>query len=166
MMLRRVEAATVFPVTLEQAKAQCRVDAGDDDELIGALIAAANETVGEMTGLVLGAETWDQTVTDPTGAVRLLLEPIAELVSINGASADDYALDTACRTVTGPWPAGEVVIRFVAGGEDAPGLRQALLMLVAQWYLHREATSETEQRPVPLSVQALVDLHRRGWVKA
>ncbi|NPD15269.1 hypothetical protein HOY34_08660 [Xinfangfangia sp. D13-10-4-6] len=44
----------------------------------------ANEMVGNMAGLVLGAEVWELTVTDPVGPVVLPLAPVAGLVWVNG----------------------------------------------------------------------------------
>src|SRR5574337_835663 len=68
-MLRAVTQATVEPVTLDEAKAHLRVDDGDSDTLIGALINAAREIVERQTGYALAAASYEWTPegdrTDP-----------------------------------------------------------------------------------------------------
>ncbi|WP_018266519.1 head-tail connector protein [Methylosinus sp. LW4] len=56
--LRLVTDAASEPVTLADAKAYARVDLGDDDILITALIAAARRRVEKETGLALLTQSW------------------------------------------------------------------------------------------------------------
>lgn len=169
MSLRRVAAATVFPVSLIEAKAQIRDDLGAEDALISHYIATANEKIGDMAGLVLGAETWELTVADPVGAVSLPLIPVASLVSVNGdEDISGYALtiDGDCASVTGDWPAGQVVIRFTVGGNVPLVLKQAMLLLIGHWCLNRGAASEETLTEIPYAIESLVSEQRRGWAKA
>lgn len=169
MTLRRVTAATVFPVTLAEAKAQIRDDLGAEDDLIRHYIAVANEKIGTMAGLILGAEVWELIVTDPVGAVSLPLVPVAALISVNGdedVSGYTLEVDGDCASVSGDWPAGQVVIRFTSGGSAPLALKQAMLLLIGHYDENRSATSEEAVAEVPYAIESLVSDHRRGWVRA
>lgn len=169
MSLRRVTAATTYPVTASEAMAQCRVDGREEEDLISHYIAVANEKVGLMAGLVLGEETWELTVEDPDGAVTLPVAPVSALVSVNGSTdLAGYALtvDGDCASVTGDWPSGKVVIRFKAGGKAPLALKQAMLLLVGHWMAYRETVSEEAVTEIPYAVESLVSDHRRGWFAA
>jgi hypothetical protein len=155
-------------VALDEAKAQCRVSHDDEDGLIADDIAAAVEKVGAMAGLVLAPEVLELTVTDPDGDVCLPLVPVTALVSVNGdtdVSGYTLTIDGDAATVSGEWPAGDVVIRFNAGGETAPMLKKAILMLVAHWNRTREAAGDDMKAP-PFGVEELVAECRRGWISA
>lgn len=169
MSLRRVIGPSEYPVTLEDAKRQCRVICDDEDAMFARLIATANEVVGEDAGLVLAPETWELRVTDPVGAVALPLVPVTALVTINGADASGYMLsiDGDCATVSGDWPEGEVAIRFKAGGDVPQALRHAMLMLISYWFdEERGVVGEDQASKTAYAVEGLVARHRRGWVKA
>jgi uncharacterized phiE125 gp8 family phage protein len=47
------------PIDLDQAKTQCRVDGGADDQYISTLISVAREHVETVTQLQLLTQTWD-----------------------------------------------------------------------------------------------------------
>lgn len=61
----RVSAPSEPIITLEQAKAQLRVDHSDDDTLIGTLLEAASSTIEEMSGRALVEQTWKQSEPGP-----------------------------------------------------------------------------------------------------
>lgn len=167
MSLTRVSQG-VLPLTLEEAKGQCRIapEIHDFDAEIMDLNKAATGKVSSMTGLILADETWELTVTDPVGVVALPFLPVTGLISVNG-SADGYIIkiDGDCATVEGDWPDGDVAIRFTAGGDVPPELKHAIRILIAQWFRDREATGE-QTVEVPYAVESLVSDYRRGWVKA
>lgn len=167
-MLKRVTAASVFPVTLAEAKLQCRVDYDDDDTLFLHYIAAANEKIGAMCGLVLGEEVWELTVTDPVGEVALCKPPVTSLVSVNGEVATAYTMtvDGDLAVVSGDWPAGKVAIQFTAGGDAPLGAKSAMMFLIAHWYQNREGTSTDVPKEIPYAIESMVSEHRRGWVQA
>ena len=56
------------PVSVAEAKAFARIDGGDEDALVGALIAAARLHVEGDTGRALITQTW-RVVTCPKGRV-------------------------------------------------------------------------------------------------
>jgi len=59
MYLTIATKPTAEPVTVAQAKTQCRVDTSDDDTYIGTLITAARRYVERVTNRVLITQTWD-----------------------------------------------------------------------------------------------------------
>lgn len=62
MGLQLVTAPTSDPVTLVEAKTQCRVDHDEDDGLIAGYILAAREAVEVFTRRKLFTQTWDYTI--------------------------------------------------------------------------------------------------------
>jgi uncharacterized phiE125 gp8 family phage protein len=63
------------------------------------------------------------------------------------------------------YPAAPIQVTYVAGYGDDPHdlpqhLRQAMLMLLAHWHEHREASGEVRLSDVPFAVESLVRLHR------
>lgn len=188
--IQRTVAPAVEPITLVEAKAQCRVDADDEDALIGALISAAVDLVdGEGTlGRAMITQTWAQWVPESPGIVRLLMGPFQSLFSVEYFDSDGV-LQTAVlgdfearragdfyevRPKEGKtWPTAQnradaIKITYVAGFGDAAsdvpqGIRHALLLMVAHFYANREASTDLDLRDLPMAVDALLNRHRVGW---
>ena len=59
MGLKLITPPAAMPLTLEEAKAHLRVVANDEDNLIGAYLAAATANVEAWLGRVLVDQTWD-----------------------------------------------------------------------------------------------------------
>jgi uncharacterized phiE125 gp8 family phage protein len=178
-------AAASTPVTLAEAKAHLRVDGSDEDDLITALVEAATSAVEEETGRALVTQTWDYAVAQPSGKVYLPLHPVA---SVSTLTYYDTADSAQTLTVSdyylfkGPdkawlepkdnvdWPemkdrADALTVTFVAGQAvaDVPqALKQAVLLLVAHWFEHREAVGDTSE--LPLAYGYLTAQHKLGWV--
>ncbi len=169
MTLRRVQKAVAFPVTIDAARETCK-SSPEDDPLLDLYIAAANEKIVFMAGIVLAEEVWEITATNVRGALDLVLVPVAALISVQSGGGDlpgfTLVIDGDRATVSGPWPQGDVVVRFRVGGDVPDGLVLAMHFLIAHWYEHREAASETQLYEVPYAVESLVSEHRRGWVAA
>lgn len=180
MILRLVTAPTVEPVSLTEAKTQCRVDIADDDTYISALITAARSHL-EMIArpqLAMITQTWECLLDDWPGGDTLELRPypLQSVTSVKytdqaGAettySSANYLVDTysepgRLRLKTGAsWPSASlrelngVAIRFVAGYGAAGTavdmqLRQAILLLVAHWYENREPVLTTGAQAVSM----------------
>ena len=175
----RTAAPAVTPVSLAEAKAHCRVDHGDDDALITALIASATGYLDGWSGILgraLVNQTWAQKFpTFPAGAViGLVLTPVSSIASITYYDADNnpQTLDTSVYTLLedelGPfvtlqvdeiWPStyareDAVTVTYVAGygaaGSDVPApIRQAMLLMIGHWHENREAVV-TGQAPAEL----------------
>jgi len=187
MFLTRQTAPSDRVVTLAEAKADMRVVSDLDDAMIDRLLWTAQETVEEMCGRPLNAQTWRLELAGLTAREPLELPrtPVRELSAIAYYDADN-ALQTAdlgdfdlygdrdrafVRPVVGAsWPAvynrdDAMRVDFIVGYEadfTPEGLRAAVIMLAAHWF-HRP---DADAREVPTAVEALVGLHRLGWVRA
>ena len=153
------------PVSLAEARAFLRVDDTAEDELIATLIAAARIHVESVTSRALLSQSWRLALEEwpASGAVGFPITPVLQLVAVRyfGALGEPHEIDLA--EVTTDLAAGraflpaaptlvsaplrrqhEVELDFTAGfgesADDVPAdLRQAMLMLVAYWFEHRDA---------------------------
>lgn len=62
MGLELITAPTSEPVSLVEAKAQCRIDIADEDGLIAGYILAARQAAEDFTRRKLATQTWDYTI--------------------------------------------------------------------------------------------------------
>jgi uncharacterized phiE125 gp8 family phage protein len=128
---------SVEPVTLAEAKAFLRVDTGDDDALIAALVTAAREACERFTGRSLVTQTWTLFRDDWPGraAIEIPRPPVLSIVHVKTYDDTDAATvwpssNYFVDTVSQPgrliaragvaWPkvartAASIEIRFVAG---------------------------------------------------
>ena len=172
----------IEPLTLIEAKAFMRVDHGDDDDVITALIAAARVHVEAMTRRALLAQTWrfvlDAWPRDGRFAPRIA--PLRDLVAARVFDADgtardidgeSFVVDPASNAIAAPCFALPVPGRATAGialdvrcgygaeaGDVPADLRQAIRLLLAHWYDNRVATADGAA--VPVSVSALLAPYR------
>jgi len=152
------------PVSLTEAKAQCRVTIPDEDAYITSLIAVARERVEEFTRRALMEQEWVAKYADwPSD--RVLIIPRPPLVSVDAVkywdstgteitvSASDYVQDvedlfgvvrlkdsfgTPSLSPDHPNP---IKVEFTCGygaAEDVPSrAKQAIMMMVNNWYDNR-----------------------------
>jgi uncharacterized phiE125 gp8 family phage protein len=164
MALKLITAPTEEPLTLTEAKLQCRVDGSDEDTLLTSLITVARQMVEQRTGRAVLTQTWELALDDfPRGAIDLLMAPVQSITSVKyidqdgveqTVSSSNYALDSygvQHQVVPGygfRWPAARdithaVKVRFVAGyasKADVPAsLKQWMLLAIATMYKNREA---------------------------
>ena len=187
MLLRRVGDAGTRPVSLDQGKAYLRVTNSAEDTLIAALIAAACDLVGEMSGRVLASETWAWSQPSFSGTETLPKSPVLALTSVayvNSAGAaitatlgnfvlylnDDLAQISPINGAD--WPDGDtsrpdgVTVTFTAGYTALPdSLRMAVLLLLGHYYTNREAVGAGMEE-LPLSIHHLTSAYRIGWAAA
>ncbi len=167
MVMTRLQAPAVEPVTLSEAKAHLRVTSTNEDGLIATLIASAREEVEAATGIVLITQDWRLylDIWPTSGVVRLPKHPVQQISQVTVFDAlgtpvssvpSASQLDRASRparfarpeSIGNPTAAmNGVEIDFRAGfgntGVDVPdGLKRAILLLVAFWFEHR-GTGET-----------------------
>jgi len=173
--LVRTTAPAGAPITLSQAKAQIRVDHNDEDVLIQHYIDAATSLLDGPTGILgrcLVTQSWQMVIDALTGPVLL---PFPDS-TIDGAVFTDTAAGTLAydlalqdqRLLLRP-SSGHgrpVEITFTAGygaASDVPAaIRQAMLLLIGQWYDNREAvTVGAAGSPMPMAVDALLAPYRR-----
>ena len=168
MGLQRVTAATAKPISRQEVKSHLNLQGTtQDDCLIDDLIDSAVDYVERVVsgGKALSTQTWDWVLPEfPGDSFELPKPPLSSVTHIKYFDADNtqqtlsstasdfyvvtgtYAPGSVSAPSTAPWPSvydrpDSVTIRFVCGttGEAEPTLRQAIRMLVAHWYEHRES---------------------------
>ena len=177
------------PVTLDEAKSQCRVDGNESDVLLERLIKVAREVVEKRTGRVLRAQKLTFSIDGFGRPLSLPRAPINAILSISytdhtGAAAilgaDRYALRRPLGVPTlrllgsSPVPSvhrdGDVVIEVEAGyanGEVPETLRHAILMIVADVFKNPESSVEgvtSQAVAVPVGVATLLADERLSWL--
>lgn len=182
-----IGAPAIEPVSLADAKSWLRVDAGDDDELIQALIVSARMTLEAYTRRFFITQSWRlvfdvwPTSTQTAATLALPFAPFQSLTAIRLFDANDNTQLLAPTTYRAP-PASEggrivfiatpptpgrsadgIEIDFSVGygarAEDTPEpLRRALLMLVAHW---RENRGDAAGAALPPTVATLAKPFRR-----
>jgi uncharacterized phiE125 gp8 family phage protein len=186
MALVLTSAPALEPVTVAEAKAHLRIDHASEDALIAGLIATARQHIEAALGLALITQSWSWRLDAwPGAAVALPLRPVQAVGAVCVTAADgavatlapeSYLLDGAgvpprLVATAPPWPrpapaAQGIEIAFTAGYGAAASavpapIRQALLLLVAHWYEHREPVQPGSAAPVPDTVAALLAPYRR-----
>lgn len=170
------------PVTLAEAKAWLRLDTDDEDMLVTALMLAARMVVEAAIRRVLVTQTW-RLVYDFWPVAPIPVAPLSAVtaVRVHDAAGSTQALAPAAyRLVGGPdegrlvfpqmppasgRPASGIEIDVVAGyggPADVPQpLKQAILMLVAQWHENRGDAEAASPDRLPPAVAALLAPYRR-----
>jgi len=179
---------TVEPVSLAEAKTQCRIDADDEDVYITSLITAAREYVEEMLDIAIMPQNliarydtfplWEIVLPRPpmapatvTVTYRNEAGQTLSLSSANGDfQVDQHAVPPRIYpNYTGVWPAvrgdeNSVLVQWRAGYDSPPGvLKAACLLLVAHWFEMRQpvVTGFSQVLPVPHTFESL--LAASGW---
>lgn len=172
-------------IDLTAGKAWLKKETSDEDALIGGLVSAAVATIEAQTGKNMSVKAFTQELGGfPCGypyTVKLLRGPVVTVDSIEYDPSDGSgAVEvTEFRLVEGRnaallpaygevWPLtldgpGTVRISGTAGYADgeAPDLDQAALMLVAHWYMNREAVNVGNiTSELPLGVEMMIRPYR------
>lgn len=158
-------APALEPITVAEAKLNCRVDHAVDDTLFADVIKAMRERAEHETGRALITQTWDLLLDAfPCAEIELGKPKVLSIVSVTyldpaGVSqtidSANYTLDSASLpgwvlpAVGYEWPATQqaanaVRVRFTAGygpaSTDVPAaIRQWIQAQVAAAYRNREA---------------------------
>ncbi len=189
MPLLLTSGPALEPVSLVEAKDHLRVDHGDEDILISSLIVAARIHLETLLGVVFISQQWNVVLDEwPAGASFEL--PLAPVQSISAVtlynevdvasilSSSNYALDALSQPARFIWrgavprPSPErcyngieisLTAGFGAAASDVPQpLRQAILLLVAHWYEHREPVGlASEVHEIPQMISMLTSSYRR-----
>lgn len=170
MGLVQSSAPATWPVTLDEAKFQCRVDGTKSDLGLQALIEDATDKVEAVLGRSLMAQTWQLTLDEFADEIVLPRGPVAAAPAItyldeDGASqplsSDLYEVDLTSdpqrivRRAGASWPStadrvNAVTITYTANYTAVPRrVKRAILLLIATWYDDRTAD-------VPQAVYSLV----------
>ena len=183
--LVRVSHPVVDPVTLSEAKTQCRVDTNADDAYIASLIRMATNTVEELLDTSFISQAW-QVSYDlfPIWAIILPRAPMAQgtvtvtyrlgdgttqtLSSANGDFQVDYNVipGRIYPKWATSWPAtrgdeNSVIVRYPAGYGPSgfsvpPQARHLIMVLVAHLYDTRQPTAPGSVSSVPYMFDTLL----------
>ena len=183
MNLEQTSPPSVEPVATSVMKDWMRVDASDEDTLIGSLAAAARSYFEMSTRRQLITATWVYKITDfPAGEIVLPISPVQSVThikyydnddSLQTWTASDYVLDKSStpariRPAAGKdYPSDnrgepyDIAITFVAGYGDAAtdcpdGALTAIKLLAANWFENRESNAPITLTPVPMALDALM----------
>jgi uncharacterized phiE125 gp8 family phage protein len=188
MSLLLTSGPTVEPVSLAEARAHLRIDTTDEDAYIASLVTTSRMHIETALDIALLHQQWSLFL-DTWPAARPLLLPLRPVVSVDAVRTfspagepttyepGGFELDAVSSPsrlyrrpqtrFTGPFrTANAIEIAFTAGFGPAPAdvpapLRQALLLLIAHWYEHREIVSDTSATTrVPDTVSALLAPYR------
>ncbi|MCA1300710.1 head-tail connector protein [Stappia indica] len=173
------------PVSVEEARQHLRLTSTAEDGLIARLIRAARAHVESVTRRALITQGWRYYLDDwpPGRVIYLPVAPVASVESVlvfAGDGAPVAVEETALRldgasgaprlkvAAGAPGPLdgfNGIEVDFTAGyGADAsavpPVLVQAVLLLTAHWFEHRELGVETAMAAVPAGLDALLGRYR------
>lgn len=189
MALVMTSGPAAEPVTVAEAKAHLRIDHNAEDVLIGSLILTSRLHIEAALGIALIAQGWRLLLDrwPRTAQVRVPLHPLLAVFEIRVRAADgtptvvpadDYVADAASASprivrVAASWPepgrvAHGIEIDFTAGfgvaAADVPQpIRQAVLLLVAHWYEHRDPIEiGSEATVIPHGISELLAPWRRA----
>ena len=184
---------TAEPVTVEEAKAQARIDADltEEDGLLRAYIRAATRQVETETGRQLMLATWVYRASafPACGIIEVPRPPlltVTTLAYVDGLgvtqtwASSNYRVDVQADpgrvhlAYAISWPSvrsqyDAVQLTYTAGYGAAPSdvpepLRVAILLWVAELYKNREPTGEKAMHAMPYSVERLIWPYRLASV--
>jgi len=172
------------PVSLDEAKVFLKVEDDAEDGLITTLISAARLHIEGVTGRALLTQSW-RVVLDRWPENRTVKLPVTPFISLTEISAyddgggvhpiglaqffaepDRLLLPLSVAGMPSLRERGGLEIDYVAGFGDAPedvpaDIRQALLVLVAYWFEHRDAVIVAGSGSVvPTGFDLLVARHK------
>ena len=184
MPVRKIAAATgaVQVVSLQEAKAQARVDCADEDSLVGLYIGAATDAASDRLQRALVPTRYRLTLDSFPSAIELILPPILSVESVKYIDAtgtqqtldpQDYYLDSVSEpgyllpAVGRAWPATQdrtnaVEVEYTAGYAGSaipPPIKQWILLAIGDMYEQR--TRSAEKPVVPQSfADSLLDTYK------
>lgn len=153
-------------VTLDEVKAHLRVDIDDEDPLIGGLIQGAIAYLDGYRGVLGRAimpQTWRQTFTC-AGPYRLAMPDVSTFTATVGGNAAPGTLSGDAMgpvvTLDASSPDG-ATIEFTCAlpVQQLPAVRMAVLLLIGNWYQHRESVGERGQE-IPMGFEMLISSMR------
>lgn len=171
------------PITLGEAQTQCRAESSDFEAELNLLIAAARAHVEQYTGTRIITQT--VTLKRAKFASTMLL-PVGKVASVTSityrdSAGDTQTLSTDVYSLKGAgtlrawielnsgqsWPSvyddsEAITLTAVVGGDEPdPAIKQAMLLLIGQWFDNRSAANVGNiVNEMPHAVEALLTNHR------
>lgn len=173
---QKSENAPTEPVTLAQAKVQCRIDFTDDDTFVTQLITQCRRMVEAATGISLVAKTVVATM-DLLTEIEIPYGPVISITSFvdkngNAITTDQYELTGSLFKRLNPtnFLFYKSVLTYSAGygsNQVEPDLCLAILNEIAFRYEQRGETGDTRKSVNPgicEAAQVLCDPYKRlSW---
>ncbi len=185
MSIRLISPPAVEPVSLQEAKLHLRLDIGTtEDDLLTSLIQAARQYCEGFQRRVYITQTWELWLDKFPDIDNIYLPwpPLQSVASIKYYDTADleyllhdsnYFVDTQSQPgrlslnygkswpSTALRPTNGLCITFICGygdaAEDVPvKALYAMKLLVGHYYENREAVSQSQLYPAPMSVDALL----------
>lgn len=190
MRLKLKTPATTYPLTLDEAKDQCRVTGTAEDTLIQSYIQAAALHIENVLGRSLMPQTWQAYMDTFQDSMLLPRSPVQSVTSVQYYDPDgnlqllpttNYAVDNVdeegpawvVKATNTEWPLiavgiNNVIIEYVAGYIAVPDdIKHAAKLLVEHFYDNRAPvlTSRSANASIQLdfTVDALLANHRMYW---
>lgn len=179
MAIIYVQPPQELPITLDEARIQCMLDADltDENSLIESLIASAVDVCQRYTGRPLMSQQMRY-----VGGFKSCVELSPNLLSVESVAyidqsgdeqtlaSDQYYVDKASIvggvSPIGSWPdvnrnhPQPVVIEFTAGYEQVPdSIKQCIRLLVGHWFRNRDSMGSVSDG-LKYSVDSLLGSHR------
>lgn len=185
MTTRVITPPNTEPITLAEACAQARIEPGMDDTTITRYVKAATRHIEMLYGVAMITQT-KELVMDcwPGWAIELADSPVQSITSIKYKLSDGSeqtlsgstyvtalksqpvkivpAKNAIWPSAGGLQPVEAIAVRYVAGFGDATTdvpepIRQAVALVVADWYVRREDTGGAQiSRAILNGVNALM----------
>lgn len=172
------------PLTLAEAKSHLRKTTDEENELIASFIVAARQWVENYTGSALvPADVIDVFYHwGPCLVLRrqpIAPDPVPAITYTNAEGAPTAYLDGVLRSGVYPWtiwpptgasfpelgPQGTIEVAYRAGyavPDDVPTpLKQAMLLLIGEWYSTRSAAQSESFNEPPFAVASLCRPYRQ-----
>ena len=174
----------IEPVTLDEAKAHLRLDSSNDDAMLETYISSARRAIEQRTRTRLMTQTVELVRDDfPFCGADMSLE-VGNVRSVDSVKyrdsegdettmpTDDYVAvvdvsPAVVRYAGSRWPdvsddhPRSVRVRMTVGyamtASVDRAIKNAVLMLTAHWYEHREPVTESQAAMLPLGVASLID---------
>lgn len=171
------------PLTLDDAKQQCRVNSSDEDAQLNSLITTARDHVEKYCNIRLGSQTFDAVCDSFDDFGHFSEAPVQSITSIayidvSGASqtlsssvyelrAFDLEVSIVLKYAQA-WPAiqtgSQITVRAVVGYATVPASpMHAMKILVNHWFENRDLIlADKRMEMVPVMVDDLLCNYRRG----
>jgi len=188
----RTAAPLVSPVSLEDVRSHLRIDHTDEDPVLALYIDAATQYLDGPQGILgksIVTQSWRQDYAGFASPLLLPIQPVQSVTEITYYDAANVSAVLAPSVYTlvpnaygGPqivlaagqsWPSSyvrddAVSVTFVAGYGDpllvpAP-VRQAMLLLIGDWYARREMSGEAKLSELPIAFHMLIANFREALV--
>lgn len=172
MRLVLITPPAAAPISLAEAKAQCRVEYGDEDLLLQHYIDAATALLDGPAGILgrcLVSQQWRlELAALPTRVALPFPDSTVDQAMLHDGDGAPIAFDMIWQglgTMFVPRAGiGRPATITVTAGYGSPAqvpvaIRQAMLLLVAHWFDHRDTAPD--RSAMPMAVDALLAPFRR-----